>query len=510
MSHGGYYIYRLTRIHKVDVKLKCRAIGAVSLLPPAAMTSEARLVTNSLYTTLPLTVISRIFASYCTPCHRLSEKKCRRQGCGSSSPLILGKICKNWRTTAWDMAVLWGWIDISVSMERYETQVQLLREWLQRARDIPLSIVVRPHSRPGAMACGYSTPPNALFELLAKHSFHWKTLDIHAPDQCTEILNTTRGCVPLLESVIINMSGAITKGRSVDFLNDAPKLHHLNFIGAIKLKQNANSWPKLTSLTAHGDSNTVTTLLNGAPNLEHCRIEAVYHLAANDQLQSNPVGTPPILVPQLKSLVISRCTNFNFLSTIEAPSLRRLSIIQGPDPFEFAPIIQFIDRSRCKLRAFGVSNVLPIDVVGLYELLSRLDQLTRLYIGSSKASDFQALTRKIPKTLDPSKLEFQSSLSLSGKANSGIILPNLQILYYDTVDPVRSQEMLEMIKHRWNLGREVEFGLDSGATDGVFAKLKIVRFRKSTVMVLWEPLQNEIANGLEVTYDLPYKGEPFN
>ncbi|KAF8895862.1 hypothetical protein CPB84DRAFT_1748275 [Gymnopilus junonius] len=198
----------------------------------------------------------------------------------------------------------------------------------------------------------------------------------------------------------------------------------------------------------------------------------------------------------LQSLVIKQCTTIEFLSRIRAPSLQRLSIIQG-FPFSFEPLVSFIDRSNCKLKALGIATHTPFGVEGLQSLLSKSESITRLYIGNSKASDYQAMMRKIPRMLDP-------DLSVDD-GKEGVLLPNLQVLYYTTIDPVRSEDMISMIKHRWGGNHQIS----EGDVQSRVAKLRIVRFKKSNLKLLFDPLKEEMKQGLEVTYDLPYKGEPF-
>ncbi|KDR81852.1 hypothetical protein GALMADRAFT_152664 [Galerina marginata CBS 339.88] len=407
-----------------------------------------------------MAVIRQIFEAFCAPCHRRHEK-CKLPGCATPAPLILGRVCKEWREIAWKTPTLWTWIDIPVSRKRYQTQLELLEEWLERTRDQPLFINVRPEI--GDHSYVYSPSPIALFELLVRHSEKWKAVHIlSSGDDCTKMLNTAQERVPILETFTFSSNGQISEleDHSLDLLTDAPNLRTLDLFGF-------------------------------TPNLEYCKYSD--YRSSGRQEQST---LSPILLPHLKSLVIKRCEDVDFLPLMEVPSLRRLSIVQSTRRIPFQSITDFIDQSRIKLHALGISTDSPIDVVSLQALLTKVDSITRLYIGSRRASDYQSLMLKIPKILNP------STPADNDKAN--ILLPNLQVLYYCTVDPVSSPAMIDMIKHRWK-GNNT--GLHEEVTPGSFAKLKVVRFKKAKTMVLLDPLKQEIVDGLDVTYDLPYKGQ---
>ena len=451
---------------------------------------ENQVVAFTTWKTLPLGVVKKIFLLTCIPCHRHYEK-CRHLGCGTPYALMLGKVCRVWREVAWSTPELWQWIDITVSRAGYkapedaETQLQLLRDWLQRAQNQLLSITVRPEKGYGNYTVSGPTGPVAVVKVLADYSMQWKELNMYCPDECTQVLNAVRGRVPFLESFTVNTSGMIIPGTTLDFLADAPSLRSLD-CAAMRLGQEGNIWPRLTRLRAYGRTKEVINVLRFAPNVEYCRLEVLEHSFGSEEQGQLPSDAPTIFLQNLTNLAVRHCSSMKVLSYIAAPSLQRLSVIQDSFPFPFQTLNDFIDRSHCKLRAFGLAVAFPLDVEGLRTLFSKSDTITRLYIGSKKASDFQTLMRKIPKMLDP---DFA--------ADEGVLLPNLQIFYYSTVDPVRSEEMVNMIKSRW-----------SQRWPGV-EKLRTVRFKETNLKILLDPLKDEIQQGLEVTYDLPYKGEPF-
>ncbi|PPQ82702.1 hypothetical protein CVT25_009400 [Psilocybe cyanescens] len=358
-----------------------------------------------------------------------------------------------------------------------------------------------------------------VFKLIVDHSIRWKTLDIISTEQYTEILNTARGRTPILESVYIHSTGMQLQKAPLKILEDAPNLRSLHCVGIRSIVVNTNPWMNLVSFTSETSSDTILPFLfSYAPNLQHLRIQATSFSepgtpssstnARNSQDASSSDKTF-ILPPRLVSLVIKGWHTSQYIRRLEAPSsLQRLSIIQqgkeGLIQYSFTPVANFIERAKCNLLSFGISTeVLPIDVESLHYLFSKLDSVTRLYVDLKTTSNYKAMMHQIPQMLDPIP---DSSLSINPNVN-GVALPSLQVLYYSLIDSgVKSQHIIDMIKHRCK-GQDDLNGVE--ITPGQCAKLKVVRFNKTNPKVLLEYLQEEIAKGLEVTYDLPYKGEPF-
>ncbi|PPQ80381.1 hypothetical protein CVT26_008269 [Gymnopilus dilepis] len=375
-------------------------------------------------------------------------------------------------------------MDIIVTRTDHEdgfgNKVQLIRKWIQRAQGRLLTISVQP---PGESYCRHS--PLSIFDLLAHHSTQWKDLYLHTTDDCIQILNNvTRRRIPCLETLHIERDRDSQRyGPPLDFLVDAPNLEILDYeeydLPAASIR---NPWPRLISLIAHGGFGYIEELRHSCPNLEHLRLW--YH-------DVDLFSWPRSNFSRLKSLVLTKPGRI--VRAFKAPVLESFARFDPSEyDFSFRDLRDFMDISGCDLRGFGIALRLNFEVESLQNLLYRTENVTSLYIGSYKASDYQSVVRRIPQMLDP---------RASGNDPRGILLPKLEVLQYYTIDPVRSMAMVDMIKNRWH-------GVEGLRGMGM-AKLRRVRFTKWKEEVLAEQLKEEIEQGLIVTYDLSYDDDPF-
>ena len=381
------------------------------------------------------------------------------------------------------MPELWQRLDIIVTARDYEddlaNKVQLVREWIERSKSRPLTVSVQPLGQ----SYGYCSPL-PVFNVLADYSKLLKDLYLHTTDDCLHMLNrNVRGHIPYLESLVITRDrNAFSTPITLDFISDAPLLRVLVY-ERLGLPRDRNPWPKLTRLAAHGNLDEPFHLGQLSPKLEYLRFGA--------HVNYMPMVTIPLRF--LKSLVIDG--TMRTLHHFDVPALESLVLI-NPDRHDhpLQALIDFMDRTQCdlQLRSLGIGLNFAFDVEALRSILSRTVNIRHLYIGSFMASDYRALTRKIPSMLDPKACE------------EDVLLPKLETLHYYTVDPVRSADMLNMIKNRWH----GSIGLSIGAGKDM-AKLRKVRFAKWDEEVLAEKLKAELKQGLEVTYDLSYFDDPF-
>ncbi|KAJ3541963.1 hypothetical protein NMY22_g3689 [Coprinellus aureogranulatus] len=98
---------------------------------------------------LPTEVLQQIFL-YCRPTHRLPF--IRKEEC----PLLLTRVCREWRSVALDMPLLWNEIHIPIPLTFAKPSTQFYlncaERWLDRAKQKPLSISI--WSRCGPTTCG--------------------------------------------------------------------------------------------------------------------------------------------------------------------------------------------------------------------------------------------------------------------------------------------------------------------------------------------------------------------
>ena len=82
---------------------------------------------------LPPEIKTEIFRRTLGP---LAGSKLTEEG---ETPLFLGKICQSFRYFVWSTPILWTTIRLRLAKARYEAQTDLLRDWLSRIANYPIS-----------------------------------------------------------------------------------------------------------------------------------------------------------------------------------------------------------------------------------------------------------------------------------------------------------------------------------------------------------------------------------
>ncbi|KAJ7262363.1 hypothetical protein C8J57DRAFT_1563738 [Mycena rebaudengoi] len=91
--------------------------------------------------TLPIEITSEIFVHFLPPYPE------RPPALGLSSPHILGHICRTWREIAFSTPRLWRAINLSLPTKSPTKALDLLRTWVSRSKDCPLSISLKSFTR---------------------------------------------------------------------------------------------------------------------------------------------------------------------------------------------------------------------------------------------------------------------------------------------------------------------------------------------------------------------------
>ncbi|KAJ7280721.1 hypothetical protein C8J57DRAFT_1008013, partial [Mycena rebaudengoi] len=114
--------------------------------------------------TLPTEITSKIFVHFLPP-----YPKCP-PAIGPSSPHILGQICRTWREIALSTPQLWRAIELGSSPWTMSKELDLLRTWLSRSKNCPLSIYFQSSS--GLLKDDFS-----FIEAIIPHSERWEHID---------------------------------------------------------------------------------------------------------------------------------------------------------------------------------------------------------------------------------------------------------------------------------------------------------------------------------------------
>ncbi|KAJ7727239.1 hypothetical protein B0H16DRAFT_1697804 [Mycena metata] len=282
---------------------------------------------------LPLEISSEIFLQ-CLPEHSpwLPQRPTPR-----SAPMLLMSICNTWSDIALSTSALWSTIHLETPT------AEILRLWLQRARDHACSVTLRRALDP------------AVANFLTEYGVKLKHLEIHDEDPVGSLALAARGSFPGLETLTI-----------CTLMNrDGEEYTHLN---------------------------DVIQLLRLTPNLVECTLNTLYTY--------DDTGAPTILV-----LPLLTCMNFaqtvtaappwidssdNILVHLSLPALQTLFI--AFNCISSADFLLFLERSSPPLQklVIGVVHAIELPFPELDRYLRLLPSLTSLELyttGKTVAND---------------------------------------------------------------------------------------------------------------------------
>ncbi|CAA7266239.1 unnamed protein product [Cyclocybe aegerita] len=347
----------------------------------------------------------------------------------------------------------------------------------------------------------------SLLSLLVEHCQRWTILELRwntvheIETKVVDALGKASGNTPLLERVLIDS----IKSHEIGFLQPgaSPALRELFWRGYLQgwrpfsFKKNGAPWALLVKLTVHRLSTSdFILILKRCPNVEECRVSS---FTTHNDFQPSSDDGEFTSFPSITLLEIQEFGDISVLRYIRAPSLRHLSIAQGPSSLRLLPhlypldcLIIFSHISEFKLDYFGLSVHEEFHIQRLKRLLSCIGTVTSVYLETCGAVDYDTWQRVIPNILNPSKV----------LPSETVLLPNIQTLQYFTDMPERAmQPMAAMVRQRWNISQST--------LPPKCAKLKTLRLNKKSKRALSSLLTRECEEGFELIYDLQYQGHPY-
>ncbi|KAF9483633.1 hypothetical protein BDN70DRAFT_891538 [Pholiota conissans] len=353
-------------------------------------------------------------------------------------PLFFGSICKEWRDIAWSTPLLWNSVSVHVSRQTHGSQIQLLGDWLLRAKTAPLFIKLTSDDEHEAIFCSLQT----IMDVLVTRSMYWYSLDCLLPPQCHELLKNNH--FPMLASVSIRPpKGTIsTFSESPNMFLSAPKLLDVDLSG-YNFPSMVLPWEQLRRFKTH--FLTVAECLKvirRSSNLKECHLESVY----SPEIIPSPISDT--LQSELETLdvMLIKGGAISLLDGITLPCLRELRVhYSGVGGFLLSAISSLVMRSGCNVQKLCIEkhNFRDDDLISCLETMPSVTHLSLNLLGHDGPS-FTGLTSKFIATLDPT--------SHPGR----IILPNLTSFEFRGQVLCDVRILLYMVGHRWR----------STATDG--------------------------------------------
>ncbi|KAF7299485.1 hypothetical protein MIND_00898600 [Mycena indigotica] len=242
---------------------------------------------------IPVDLLQEIFV-VCLP----SERYCAMSA--YEAPMLLGRVCSQWRTTAFSTPALWSsihiaepWLNGESPAEGYTrvsamlaARLEAAKQWLDRSGSLPLSISLFLGPTYGYYPHTLVPDPLPLLHLVLTYAKRWQTLYLHIPPRelsRLEVLSAGElGTITFDHRDSLGNGGEIGWGEwnpPKGTLLEAPALRTFNIQG---ITVDVNNFPfpcsQLTSLTlGHRmdevlDSESVLRLIRLCPHLEHLDI----------------------------------------------------------------------------------------------------------------------------------------------------------------------------------------------------------------------------------------------
>ena len=339
------------------------------------------------------------------------------------TPLFLGKICQSFRYFVWSTPILWTIIRLWLTKARYEAQTDLLRHWLSRTANYPISFSL---DKIEGLTPWRSHPPVEILTLLASVSPQWKEVQFLLPHTAYQCFNANPGVEKSLP--LLTAATAYLKVRQRLDLSMAPQLSvlHLRNFG---LPDVLAPWHQLRELSTDiCTMGEIRVIVPKAPQIIRCTFKGI----RVDPWMSEDLLDVELFHQQVSVLEHLEYLELEFLATysevgwileqVKFPSLREVSLT-GPfgSTLEGVFLLKIVKPFRFSklLEKFTFCNTLqPSDNRVVTQILENIPSVKVLSLDFCKESSGDGFFTK----------EVLQRLWHSPHAD--ILLPNLQHFTY--------------------------------------------------------------------------------
>jgi hypothetical protein len=300
-----------------NVAVQGYAIPSISAYQGAFMSAQG-------FDSIPAEIVAAIFQ------HCLPDTSDHLWPSSLEAPLLLVQICRQWREICLDTPRLWASIAFGETRS-----IELLKEWLSRARRQPLTIY---------LDCGDETRAQMLVDVVKPCCLQWQDIHFALPLSAQRQLNTCT--FPCLEQLTISSTHAELSDQTTDpvIIRDAPLLREAT-IGAIPSLQVNLPMERLAILyVAVMQIPQLIAVLRRCPNI----VDLTCVLIGGD----HDVTPTPVELHALRSLASSD----EILHWLTLPHLEQLDM--GNVPYIQATtdgLHAFVSRSSCAPKFLCVS-----------------------------------------------------------------------------------------------------------------------------------------------------------
>ncbi|PPR02911.1 hypothetical protein CVT26_009772 [Gymnopilus dilepis] len=288
-------------------------------------------------------------------------------------PLTLGSVCRQWRYIAWSLSELWADVHCRLSKSRCDAQALLLRQWLERSQQRPLSICIS--SKDEEAWTGSTAVSTAIPDAIIPHSERWVQLALILPEAWYCQLDQVQGKVPNLISLSIRSPNSQPLSLSFGTFAHTASIRNL-FASYFHLANIHLRWDLLETVVLQGfTTNEAIDIICRCQNMVSCRFDelgalehTVTQIAVNASLQELSISTD------------EWADLDDFLDRIFLPGLSDLTLTLPEGHHHPIPIIQsLVIRSVCPLKRVGITGV-EIAEEDLVEFLLDNDSVTTIRV----------------------------------------------------------------------------------------------------------------------------------
>ncbi|KAJ7890259.1 hypothetical protein B0H13DRAFT_1719999 [Mycena leptocephala] len=296
--------------------------------------------------TLPPEIVSEIFVNFLP-----SYPDCPPHF-GLFSPLLLCRICQQWRKIAISTPALWRAIPIDIipqdDSKTLSKKLELLETWLKRSGSCPLSLKLT--------QIMYPTPQHLVPQLLQAamaHCQRWEHVAILMP---FEQLHLIEGEMPLLKHLTFGPSN-FPHGDpdTVTLFDQAPQLTRVILANFFLKSAMSLPWAQLTHITARClYEYECTAIIRDAPRLVACTLSVCL---SDDDTDVGPAVPAHAHLRDLLLLVDDFDLDARVWMVLDCLTLPALRMLQVTEPcITLDTLTAFVTRSQCTLEVLQVKN----------------------------------------------------------------------------------------------------------------------------------------------------------
>ena len=296
---------------------------------------------------LPPEIMSEIFI-LCTPVTRRNLDDFGFEWYISTpSPLSLTWVCRSWRSIAQSTPALWTSLRIYIPYRNIPQCIQVIREWISRSGQLPLSIQV--HRNPVVPFNWLDPLVDDLFNLVRSCSHRWESLEITLEAELLPRFCDSISGPSILKTLILVPPRGYAGGFRKPFNTGA------SFSSPIYVSLSSSTvwplgicWDNVTHFAARRmDAGQALEILRLAPRLQEFTLSGLWR--AND----GDLPSSPVLHTRLETLHVYltlHSVSHQIMENITLPSLKHLNCMGHQ--LSAGSIINFLDRSGYSLKKF--------------------------------------------------------------------------------------------------------------------------------------------------------------